>query len=75
MALAHLPSERVVGALTAALETPENQLVGADNRRALSDNRANKEALVSARINPIGITSDYYAMSARFCDMGEAEAH
>jgi len=57
------------------LEPPENQLVGADNRRALSDNRANKEALVSARINPIGIASGYYAMNARFCDMGEAEAH
>jgi len=41
----------------------------------LSDNQANKEALVSARINPIGITSDYYAMNARFYDMGEAEAH
>jgi len=57
------------------LEPPENQLAGADNRRALSDNRANKEALVSARINPIGIASDYYAMNARFYDMGEAEAH
>jgi hypothetical protein len=30
---------------------------------------------MSARINDIGITSDYYAMNARFCDMGEAEAH
>jgi len=31
--------------------------------------------LVSARLNPIGITSDYYEMNARLCDMGEAEAH
>jgi len=30
---------------------------------------------MSARIDHIGITSDYYAMNARFCNMGEAEAH
>ena len=27
---------------------------------------------MSAPINDRGITSDYYAMYARFCDMGEA---
>jgi len=30
---------------------------------------------MSARINDISITREYYAMNARFCDMGEAEAH
>jgi len=41
----------------------------------LSDNQQKKEAWMSAWINPIGIASDYYAMNARFYDMGEAEAH
>jgi len=41
----------------------------------LSDNRPKKEAWMPARTNDIGITSNYYAINARFCDMGEAEAH
>ena len=36
MALAHLPSERVVGALIAALEAPENQLAGVNGEVAMS---------------------------------------
>ncbi len=44
-------------------------------KAAKGDNRPKKEAWMAARTNDIGITSNYYAMNARFCDMGEAEAH